>query len=179
MKTAKREEIILLLKDIGYRPRTFDLEILPQELDYEGEYRPVGKLHLKITVVRTDVGFHMRIGGKGKVRFVCSRCLDEYVEDFSFSDENILRRGGHTGGVSLSDEDVDSVYIEKDEIDLLPLIREVFISNLPVKPVCDPSCKGLCPVCGVKLEDGHSHDPVQPLKLGAFLREAFKEGGKR
>jgi len=78
--------------------------------------------------------------------------------------------------------DVDSIYIERDEVDVLPIIREIFISNLPINPVCSPDCKGICPVCGLRIEDEaeHLHEEVEKTrKLGVFLEKALKEGGKQ
>ncbi len=177
-----RSEILILLKDIGYRPRRFNLEVTPEEMDYSGEYEVVGNAQVVITVSRIDVGYHLKVEGVVEVKFVCSRCLDEYVERFSFSDENIVRRGGYEGGVSLKDEDVESIYVDRDEIDVLPIIREVFISSLPINPVCSPDCKGICPVCGLKIENeaDHVHGEVdRTRKLGIFLEKALKEGGKK
>ncbi len=177
-----RSEILILLKDVGYRPRRFEVEVTPEEMDYSGEYEVVGNAQVVITVARIDVGYHLRVEGEVDVRFVCSRCLDEYVERFSFSDENILRRGHHEGGISLKDEDVESIYIDRDEVNVLPIIREVFISNLPINPVCSPACKGICPVCGLKIEDeaDHVHEEVdRTRKLGILLEKALKEGGKK
>jgi uncharacterized protein len=38
----------------------------------------------------------------------------------------------------------------RDEtIDLGEVIREQFYLALPMKPLCQDACKGLCPVCGV------------------------------
>lgn len=177
-----RSEIIILLKDIGYRPRRFKVEVTAEEMDYSGEYEVVGDAEVVITVARIDMGYRMEIEGKVPVKFVCSRCLDEYVETFHFRDENVLRRGEYVGGEALKDEDIDSIYLERDEIDVLPLIREIFIANLPINPVCSPDCKGICPVCGLKIEDeaNHVHEDVMGTrKLGVFLEKALKEGGKK
>lgn len=37
------------------------------------------------------------------------------------------------------------------EIDLGALLWEEFVLALPVKPLCRPDCKGICPVCGQNL----------------------------
>ncbi|NPB04225.1 MAG: DUF177 domain-containing protein [Thermotogae bacterium] len=178
----ERGEIVLLLKDIGYRPRHFKFTVSPEEMDYDGEYSVVSDARILVTVARTDTGYRLKVEGEVRVRFVCSRCLDEYEEDFVFEDENLLRRGRYEGGISLKDEDVESIFIEKDEIDLLPIIREIFISQLPINPLCSPDCRGLCPVCGLKLEAGvtHEHDHRSDTrKLGVILQAALKEGGKK
>jgi uncharacterized protein len=42
---------------------------------------------------------------------------------------------------------------EAGELDLAPLIRELAWLAIPMKHLCDPECKGLCPHCGVNLND--------------------------
>jgi uncharacterized protein len=39
-------------------------------------------------------------------------------------------------------------------IDLDPDIREEIILDYPLKPLCKPDCKGLCPKCGKNLNEG-------------------------
>jgi uncharacterized protein len=36
-------------------------------------------------------------------------------------------------------------------IDLAPLTREYALLEIPIKPLHDPNCKGLCPECGQDL----------------------------
>jgi uncharacterized protein len=38
-------------------------------------------------------------------------------------------------------------------IDLAPLIREYLFLEIPIKPLCRPDCKGLCPECGADLNE--------------------------
>jgi uncharacterized protein len=40
------------------------------------------------------------------------------------------------------------------ELDAASLLWEQFLLALPVKPLCDESCLGLCPQCGKRLGDG-------------------------
>ena len=44
----------------------------------------------------------------------------------------------------------------------LPLI--LIVTLLPFQPVCREDCAGLCPQCGVRLDEnpGHHHDVVDP-----------------
>ena len=56
-------------------------------------------------------------------------------------------------------------------IDLAPLVREYMILDMPIIPLCQPNCKGLCPVCGVDHnEESCEHQPsnidprLSPLK---------------
>ena len=47
-----------------------------------------------------------------------------------------------------ADEDDDVVAFAGNEIDLSDELRDEIFLAMPVKPLCEESCKGLCPVCG-------------------------------
>jgi uncharacterized protein len=51
----------------------------------------------------------------------------------------------------LTAEDLDCAYYEEDTIDLDSLIFEQIMLQIPVKPLCGESCRGLCPHCGINL----------------------------
>jgi uncharacterized protein len=56
-------------------------------------------------------------------------------------------------------------------IDLTPLIREEVILATPAAPLCRPDCKGLCPECGLDLnEKPHTHD-AEPDERWSDLRK--------
>lgn len=47
--------------------------------------------------------------------------------------------------------DPDAFAIIGDQIDLVPMVRETVLLELPDAPVCRPDCAGLCPQCGIDL----------------------------
>lgn len=52
-----------------------------------------------------------------------------------------------------------------DTVDLEPVLRDAVVTALPFQPVCRPDCQGLCPDCGIRLEEApadHVHDQVDP-----------------
>lgn len=54
---------------------------------------------------------------------------------------------------------------EDAHINLRPLIREYMLLDIPIKPLCSPNCKGLCPICGENLNEhqcDHSPDTFDP-----------------
>ncbi|HVY11260.1 MAG TPA: YceD family protein [Mycobacteriales bacterium] len=62
-------------------------------------------------------------------------------------------------------DDEDSLTLSGDLLDLEPVLRDAVVLALPVNPLCDPDCQGLCVRCGVRLADaepGHAHDEVDP-----------------
>jgi uncharacterized protein len=60
-------------------------------------------------------------------------------------------------------DEVDILYVEADQADLEIPIIDAIILTLPVNPLCDEECLGLCPDCGEKWErlpEDHMHEAV-------------------
>ena len=109
---------------------------------------------------------------------VCARCAEEFTapreRDFRFvlAPKSI----GFKGEQDLRDEDLEFSLYDGDQIDLSPLIREQFLLSLPTRSLCREDCRGLCPKCGVNLNNdecscsGQSADPrlapLRNLKVG-------------
>jgi uncharacterized protein len=84
----------------------------------------------------------------------CSRCLEPFTiaVDAPFD----LRYQPHSqnkgeGEREIEADDLDTAFYENDEIDLGQLMEEQFYLALPMKPLCQDDCKGLCPNCGTNL----------------------------
>ena len=43
---------------------------------------------------------------------------------------------------------------ESHAIDLVPLVEQALLLELPLVPLCDDDCRGLCPRCGANLNEG-------------------------
>lgn len=86
----------------------------------------------------------------------CSRCLKEYRVTGS---EKVLlhyRKGSAKGAGrerELTDEDVATYFYDENVINLAPAVRDVVLLSIPIKPLCSPECRGLCPVCGQNLNE--------------------------
>ena len=59
-----------------------------------------------------------------------------------------------TQDVEVEDADIGVSYYKDDQIDLGEMMREQFYLALPMKPLCNDDCKGLCPICGTNLNRG-------------------------
>jgi len=85
----------------------------------------------------------------------CARCAEEFAapsgRDFRFvlAPKSI----GFDGDQDLRDEDLEFSLYDGDQIDLSSLIREQFLLSLPTRPLCREDCRGLCPKCGVNMND--------------------------
>ena len=46
-------------------------------------------------------------------------------------------------------QDDEAYLVEAGFVDLLPLVHDAILLELPVAPLCRADCQGLCPVCGI------------------------------
>lgn len=105
-------------------------------------------------VSRTPQGVLVHGDFEGKATAECVRCLTEFQQFLSTSFDELYafdQRSVTDSGLILP---------EDANIDLEPLVRDYLLIEMPINPVCTPDCQGLCPICGVNLNDepaGHYH----------------------
>ncbi|MEU6991304.1 YceD family protein [Streptomyces sp. NPDC046465] len=98
----------------------------------------------------------------------CVRCLEplgleldaDFQEMFSYPDAD--DRGRSAEPADDAEEDEGRLYLEDGMFDLEPVLRDAVVLALPMQPVCQDDCPGLCSQCGVRLADDpdHHHDAV-------------------
>jgi uncharacterized protein len=88
----------------------------------------------------------------------CRRCLGRVEMPVSLEPTLLfMPRGGEA--VEEEDEELeedDGLRLYDDramEIDLADVVREELILNVPAWPLCRPDCRGLCPQCGLDLNE--------------------------
>jgi len=107
--------------------------------------------------VRAEREFdHIRVSGAvdTRISLICSRCLVPFENDIHSSFTIFFRKGSPSetceeDEVELAEEDLVSATYSGNEIDLAHDIEEQVAMEVPLKPLCDEECKGLCPVCGI------------------------------
>jgi uncharacterized protein len=90
----------------------------------------------------------------GQMELACSRCLESFAAPAAIDFDLLLVPGPPTAYApeeELSLADLDQDYYTGESVDLENLLREQIILLLPLKPLCDEACKGLCPHCGANL----------------------------
>lgn len=115
-----------------------------------------------------------------RVLLRCDRCLDEYVEDldttFSLDIECLAADDPLLGGEEhiCAATEMDVQYVERPEIDILALLGQQVHLSLPVKHLCRPQCRGLCPGCGRNRNTGTcsctTDDKASPFAVLAGVR---------
>jgi len=118
---------------------TLEEEVNPSALDLETDTvkfsRALIKIRAEVSKITNAVTVNLSLSGS--ILLNCSRCLKE----FNVALKKILRL---------------NYQVDKSEpiIDLDQDIKEEIILDYPIKPLCNPDCKGLCPKCGKNLNEG-------------------------
>lgn len=97
-----------------------------------------------------------------EVEMDCSRCLESVIVEIDDSFRLLLSSETMD---SSPDDDWFLLDTETREFDIAPLVRELVLIGLPVKPLCNDECLGLCTECGGNRNTGsctckgHRRDP--------------------
>jgi len=144
------------LREFEAFPAEAEVEVETDNLDYESDIVALRDL-VKVRLTIQEIGEEFFCQGQmvAPVEEECARCLtlfkDELTNDISF----IVKIGEEKSNLAADDEEENIIYLKPGEhvVDLRDLIREAIILALPIKPLCDPECKGLCPQCGANLNE--------------------------
>jgi uncharacterized protein len=123
----------------------------------------INNIEVRSTVQKSDVTIFVKSRVKTLANFVCDKCLVEFerfLED-EFTTIYTLDRETY----DLEDENVVLIYPNTQEIDLKYGVRDSILLAKPMKTVCSEECKGLCPTCGVNLNEETCqcmHESIDP-----------------
>ena len=148
-------------------PSAFD----PQDEDY----RVAAPVELSLAVVKSGAdSFDVSGRVRTRLELECSRCVEpfEIPVDASFELRYLPQTANAgEGEQEISEEDLAAAFYREGAIDLVEMLREQFQLALPMKPLHDEACLGLCPECGANLnrtDCGHApkwRDPrLAPLE---------------
>ena len=108
----------------------------------------------------------------------CGRCLDPFTDAVTVDIQELFVYPDSTTDTTTEDDEVSR--LEQDLLDLEPVVRDAVVLALPMTPLCDLGCLGLCVNCGERLDelpDDHSHDVIDPR--WAALAEKYADSSEQ
>jgi uncharacterized protein len=90
----------------------------------------------------------------------CARCLDPVSSTMEVSFQELYL---YQSGSDDSEDDGEERFLDGDLLDLEPAFRDAVVLAMPLSPLCQGDCPGLCPQCGIRLAEagpdhGHGED---------------------
>ncbi|MFI8350575.1 YceD family protein [Streptomyces sp. NPDC085596] len=189
-----RNPLVIDTHELGRRPgalQRLTREVdAPRDLGIEGVVGvPEGApLELDLRLESVMEGVLVTGTARAQAKGECVRCLEPvgleleaaFQEMFSYPDADDRGRVSAEPGDDAEDDE-DRQYIEDGLIDLEPLLRDAVVLALPMQPVCQDDCQGLCSECGARLTDDpdHHHDAVD-IRWAALqgLADTMSDGEK-
>ena len=149
------------VSELEREPVEFDQQIPPGAIDYGEEAEQEGPLAAsgRAEVIHEhrspkEIVPDIRLKGQfaGRFRVPCARCVEPVEVPLSGEYDLIFRPLGVDAGAaerSITAPETEIGYYQKDSLALEDVLREQVLLSLPVRTLCKPDCKGLCPRCGV------------------------------
>jgi uncharacterized protein len=148
------------ISELEKEPIQFDLQLKPGSIDFGEEAEQEGLLATsgRAEVIQEHRGpkeivADIRLRGRyaGKFQVPCARCIEPVEIPLAGDFDLIFRPLGVDAGAperSITAPETEIGYYQGDSLLLEDVLREQVLLSLPVRTLCKPDCKGLCPRCG-------------------------------
>ena len=146
--------------ELEKEPIEFDLELAPGAVDLGEEAQQQGALatsgHAEVLHEHRgprDIVDDIRLVGDfhGRFQVPCARCIEPVEIPLEAEFDLIFRPAAADSDATeraITAQETEIGYYLKDSLLLEDVLREQVLLSLPVKTLCKPDCKGLCPRCG-------------------------------
>ena len=166
--------MFLDVKDLAVRKLRIRKSYAPGAVDYRtGDFRQAEPLEVRATAELVEG--QIRVTGElhTRLEMVCARCLEPVHEDISrefdlFYKPVLTMTKEEEERLKLDDTEI--AFFEGEGMFLADVLAEQVLLALPMKAICRSDCRGLCPQCGVNLNneecrcESHTADPrIAPL----------------
>ena len=148
------------ISELEQEPIEFELELAPgavdlgQEAEQEGPLAASGQAEvLHEHRGPKDIVADIRLKGHfaGKFQVPCARCVEPVLLPIAADFDLIFRPAAADAEAterSITAQETEIGYYQEDSLSLEDVLREQVLLSLPVRTLCKPDCKGLCPRCG-------------------------------
>ncbi|HCU21341.1 MAG TPA: hypothetical protein DF698_00290 [Candidatus Atribacteria bacterium] len=118
---------------------------------------------VRVYLTVTNFGPGLLLEGKIETAliFPCSRCLEPFIYKMEaplkleFRNLDRITRESDFEAEAKSADDMYYYHEEDAVIDIKRGVIEALLVYFPMKPICAEECQGLCPICGINLNQSH------------------------
>ncbi|MBI4529488.1 MAG: DUF177 domain-containing protein [Deltaproteobacteria bacterium] len=164
------EQITESPKDVVYNENIDELNRIYSEAKIQDFHFPA-VIEVNLIYYRSGEDLFFTGRFRGTVEGCCSRCLKLYSFPIEKNFDFVLTPQPQSEKKrELNTEEMGLSFYAGKEIELYPFIREQVLLSLPIRPLCDENCRGLCSGCGANLNDEVClcFDPKADARMGIF-----------
>lgn len=126
-----------------------------------------GTVDLDLVLEAVSGGVLVRGSVGATARSACARCLTPLSQHWDVDVLELHRSAAVEDGEDEEQDDLDYHLVEGDtQLELDQMVRDAIVVGQPVRVLCRPDCRGLCPVCGADRNtvacDHGDERPVDP-----------------
>ncbi len=170
----------LELKEIADGVLEREYRCQPEDFPVLGELAKAENVHFK-----GFVNFRLRLQKTGQIVEVdgtltatagmqCGRCLQPFEQpvksDFALTFTPAMDEEEAAEEVELEADELGLIFYRGEVLELLDPLQEQVIMSIPIGPLCQTDCLGLCPECGCDLNVSRCDCEKRPFnnKFGAL-----------
>ncbi|MGA7578055.1 MAG: YceD family protein [Desulfobaccales bacterium] len=135
-----------------------------------------GNIRGAVTLAKHGQDILIRGSLEGSLGLSCGRCLEPFAAPVATEFELLLLPAPASESPDeeeLSARELDLDVYTGETVDLEALVREQIILLVPLKPLCQEDCRGLCPSCGANL-----NRETCPCREGSLQQSAISHQQK-
>lgn len=132
------------------------LQINVLEKGHFESVKAVSPYEAKLQAVKDGDNVFLKGAISCNIELQCSRCLCSFnllinsMLDIVLSPTHLIAQEGY---YELQKDELDISFYKDNSIDIDDIVSEQLFLNIPMKPLCSPDCKGICPDCGADLNN--------------------------
>jgi uncharacterized protein len=161
------------LDEYARKLRVFDGLVPLDSLRYAPDgIHPRAPAHMRLEVQGEAPRFRVSGGLDLDLELECCRCLRRFPYEPHLRFELLLAPQSDAPGEGdhpIEDGQLEVSFYREPQLELEDLVQEQVYLARPMKPVCAPECRGLCPRCGADLNEGpcdcETPEPISPFAI--------------
>ena len=152
------EAVILDLREFATFPARKHLDGEPgrPNLGFDGA-SSVRSVSIDLSIQKSGEEYFCQGEVTASVELECARCLEPFTMEIKGKTDFIVcPEASVASRKQEAEDDEDYVYFQRGELraDLSGIVRQAIVLEVPIKPLCSESCRGICPQCGRNLNQG-------------------------
>jgi uncharacterized protein len=139
--------MIIKIANLSNGVHCFDFDKSVEDLGIEDLFAGLIKANIKLDKSAHQIVLNAE--SNANYKFVCDRCSADCESDVSTKFQLVYIFSSQK--VESEDSNVKYITPDVDKINISEDLKEYLLLSIPMKNLCSPDCKGLCPICGINL----------------------------